>query len=179
MFACDSGRIIGSLLFALTLSVSATTGNRYQQLRGRSLCTTGEQVIFSCSVKLDNARAGETKIVSLCASPHLTKEAGYLQYRFGAPNKTELEYPATRKGTQEAFKYTHYMRFQVDLTEINFSTGDYQYQVFDNYNGEEKPPISEAGVSVTKIGGTKSTNFDCVNKPTADFSQLADVLTSE
>ena len=179
MCAWHSGKIVAPLLFALTLSTTAATTRRSQPVRSRSLCSTGEQIIFNCLVKGGTARTGETKIASLCASLRLTKEAGYLQYRFGVPNKIELEYPATHTTTQEAFKYTHYMRFQVDLTEINFSVGDYQYQVFDNYNGEEKPAVSDAGVSVTKIGSTNSTTFACVNKPTADFSQLADVLTSE
>src|SRR5689334_11813206 len=100
------GKIIALLLLALTLSTTAATTNRYQRLRSRSLCSTGEQIIFSCSVKHGTGRAGETKIASLCASPRLTKEAGYLQYRFGLPNKIELEYPARRTATQEAFKYT-------------------------------------------------------------------------
>jgi hypothetical protein len=179
MSTWHSGKITALLLFALTLSTTAATTNRFQQLRNRSLCSAGEQIIFSCSVKRGAGRAGDTKIASLCASARLTKEAGYLQYRFGLPNKIELEYPAMRTATQQAFKYTHYMRFQVDLTEINFSIGDYQYQLFDNYNGEEKPVVSEAGINVMKNGSTNSITFACVNKPTADFSRLADVLTSE
>jgi hypothetical protein len=53
------------------------------------------------------------------------------------------------------FQYTHYLRYQVDLTEINFQIDGYEYQLFDTYNGEEKPAIAEQGVSVTAPGKPK------------------------
>ncbi len=122
---------------------------------------------------------GFNKIVSLCASADLDKEHGYLQYRFGLPGKVELEFPDSRKGTQQMFQYTHYMRYQVDLTEINFTIDGYQYQIFNTYNGEEKPAISEEGVNVTAPGDARQASFVCRTKAKADYSRLGDVLPRE
>ena len=145
----------------------AQTGSAMQ---ANSLCAKNEHIIFSCAV---NRTA---KIVSLCASSDFAKERGYLQYRFGLPGKIELEFPKERQGTQQKFQYSHYFRAQVDLTEITFTIGGYEYSVFDNYNGEERPAISEQGVSVTAPGKPKEVSFVCRSKPKADYSALADIL---
>ena len=140
------------------------------QLQPNTLCDKDERIIFSCLVKRP------AKIVSVCASRDLTSERGYLQYRFGLPEKIELEFPKDRTATQEKFHYTHYFRAQFDLTEINFTIDGYEYQVFDDYNGEEKPAISSQGVSVTAPGKTKEVNFVCRARPKADYSDLPAVL---
>ena len=147
-------------------------------LQSNSLCAKTEQIIFSCATKRAGARVAgsSSRIVSLCASRDLDKEHGYLQYRYGLPGKVELEFPSSREGTQRKFQYTHYMRYQVDLTEINFEIDGYQYQIFDDYNGEEKPRISTEGVNVTAPGKPKEVSFVCRAKARADFSLLQDVL---
>jgi hypothetical protein len=149
------------------------TGKSVGRLQPNSLCANGEHIIFSCAVKRT------AKLVSLCASPELTKERGYLQYRFGLPGKIELEFPKDRQGSQQQFRYSHYFRFQVDLTEIKFAIDGFEYSIFDDYNGEEKPPISSQGVSVTAPGKPKDANFICRSKPKADYSKLQDVLAND
>ena len=119
------------------------TGQPTAALQPNTLCGRNERVIFSCPIKRP------AKIVSVCASKDLTSERGYLQYRFGLPEKIELEFPKDRTGTQTKFQYTHYFRAQVDLTEISFNNNGYQYQVTDDYNGEEKSAQTIQGVSVT------------------------------
>ncbi len=141
-------------------------------LQPNTLCAKDERIIFSCPVKRP------AKIVSVCASKDLTSEHGYLQYRFGLPGKIELEFPKDRTWTQEKFQYTHYFRAQFDLTEIAFTIDGYQYQVFDDYNGEEKPAISAQGVSVTAPGKPKEVSFACRTKPKADYSELQAVLST-
>lgn len=147
-------------------------------LQANSLCAQTEQIIFSCQVKSSGKTKGFAKLASLCASTDLDKEHGYLQYRFGLPGKVELEFPESRTGTQQKFHYTHYFRYQVDLTEINFAIDDYQYQIFDTYNGEEKPQISTQGVSVT-APGKQDVSFVCRGKAKADYSKLDEVLERE
>lgn len=137
-----------------------------------TLCTKDERVIFSCPVKKP------AKIVSLCASKDLTSERGYLQYRFGVTGKIELEFPKDRKGTQEKFQYTHYFRARFDTTSINFTIDGYEYLVFDDYNGEEKPAVSSQGVSVTAPGKPKEVSFVCRTKPKADYTDLQAVFPS-
>jgi len=142
------------------------------QLQPNTLCAKDERIIFSCPVKRP------AKIVSVCASKDLTSDRGYLQYRFGLPGKVELEFPKDRTGTQEKFHYTHYFRARFDLTEINFTIDGYEYQVFDDYNGEEKPAISSQGVNVTAPGKPKEVTFVCRTKPKADYADLQTVLPS-
>jgi len=101
-----------------------------------------------------------------------------LQYRFGLPGKIELEFPKDRTGTQQQFHYTHYFRAQFDLTEISFSINGYEYQVTDDYNGEEKPAQIIQGVSVTAPGKPKEVSFVCRTKPKADYTDLQTVLPS-
>jgi hypothetical protein len=139
-------------------------------LQPNSLCARDERIIFSCPIRKP------AKIASICASKDLTSGRGYLQYRFGLPGKIELEFPKERTGTQQQFHYTHYFRARVDLTEISFSINGYEYQVTDDYNGEEKPAISSQGVSVTAPGKPKEVSFVCRTKPKADYADLQAVL---
>lgn len=141
-------------------------------LQPNTLCAKDERVIFSCPVKRP------AKIVSVCASKDLTSHRGYLQYRFGLPGKIELEYPKDRNETQKKFHYTHYFRARFDLTSINFDIDGYEYSVFDDYNGEEKPEIISRGVSVAAPGKPKEVSFVCRAKPKADYSDLQAVLPS-
>jgi len=172
------------LIFVLAVTVVCVAGYSandslvpasYQpgRLQPNSLCAKDERIIFSCPIRKP------AKIVSLCASRDLTSERGYLQYRFGLPGKIELEFPKERTGTQQKFQYTHYFRAQFDLTEINFTINRYDYQIFDDYNGEEKPVVSSQGVSVTAPGRPKEVSFTCRTKPKADYTDLQAVLPSE
>ena len=171
------------LLIALAACVNASVGNEPQSQAGlqrNSLCALTERIIFSCRTKAAKRTVSAVgRIVSLCASPDLTRERGYLQYRYGMPGKVELEFPGSRTATQQMFQYTHYMRFQVDLSEINFQIDGYEYQIFDTYNGEEKPAITEQGVSVTAPGKPKTVSFTCAGKAIADYGDLAEVLNRD
>jgi len=142
------------------------------QVQPGTLCAKGERVIFSCPVRRP------AKIVSLCASKDLTSDRGYLQYRFGLPGKIELEFPKERTGTQQKFQYSHYFRAQFDMTEISFSNNGYDYQITDDYNGEEKPAQSIQGVSVTVPGKPKDVSLSCRTKPKTDYTDLQAVLPS-
>ena len=137
-----------------------------------SLCGSDEKIIFSCTIK-ENA-----KTVSLCSSREFTKDRGYLQYRFGRPGKVELEFPKSREKTQQAFKYSHYFRAQVDFTQISFNSAGYQYSIVDDYNGEERPARSVQGVTVTTPDG-KEVTLTCRGRAKADYSNLGDVFGTE
>jgi hypothetical protein len=116
----------------------------------------------------------------MCASKDLTSEKGYLQYRFGMPEKIELEFPQDRTNTQQQFEYSHYFRARVDMTEINFTVNGVSYSVFDDYNGEEKPEVSEQGVSINWPGtNKKEVRYLCSSKPKADYADLPDVLRTD
>ncbi len=133
-------------------------------------CLSDENIIFNCSMKVSS------KTVSLCASKQLIKEKGYIQYRFGAPGKIELEYPSDRNGTQRKFAYTHYFRARVDRTELGFRNGNYDYSVFSDYEGDMKPVIDESGLLITDRSTGKETKLLCRGKPINRLGLLANVV---
>jgi hypothetical protein len=101
-----------------------------------------------------------------------------LQYRFGKPGNLELEFPKEREKSQQAFKYNHYFRAQVDLTEISFTSDGHQYSIFDDYNGEERRARTVQGVKVTPPNG-KEVTFNCRERAKADYSNLGVVFATE
>jgi hypothetical protein len=147
-----------------------TSAAQASDLQPNTLCAKGERVIFSCPIKRP------AKIVSVCAAKDLTSDHGYVQYRFGLPEKVELEFPRERDGSQQKFQYSHYFRAKVDLTEISFTINGYEYQVTDDYNGEEKRAQTIQGVMVTAPGKPKEVSFACRIKPKADYTDLQSVL---
>lgn len=137
----------------------------------RSLCTSDEKIVFNCTLR-------NSKIVSLCSSREISKDTGYLQYRFGKPGNLEHEFPKERDKSQQAFKYTHYFRAQVDLTEISFTSAGHQYSIFDDYNGEERRARTVQGVKVILPNG-KEVTFNCRERAKADYSNLGEVFATE
>ena len=169
-------RLIAFVVFPiLAIAVSAFSADsklaQPRKAETKTLCAADERVIFSCTLRQP------VKIVSVCAAKDLTNEKGYLQYRFGLPGKVELEFPQDRTNTQQQFEYSHYFRARVDMTEINFTVNGVRYSVFDDYNGEEKPEVSEQGVSINWPGtNKKEVRYLCSSKPKADYADLQDVL---
>jgi hypothetical protein len=135
-----------------------------------SLCSADETVYFNCAVK-----NGE-KVVSLCGTKGLSRNEGYLQYRFGRPGHIDLEYPKAREDTRRAFFYAHYFRALVDLSEISFTIDKYRYSIFDHVDSESKPSKREAGVQVTTADDGSTTTLVCRGAPTSRLAALANVL---
>jgi hypothetical protein len=165
--------IFALAIFALAVSSFSAHSKSTHEAKppAKTLCTADERVIFSCVLRQP------AKILSVCASKALTNEKGYLQYRFGIPGNIELEFPKDRMNTQQQFEYSHYFRARVDLTEINFTVNGVSYSVFDDYNGEEKPEVSEQGVTINWPGtNKKEVRYLCSSKPKADYADLQNVL---
>lgn len=150
--------------------VTAGSGVNTTQTQPSSLCESTEKIVFSCLIRRP------AKLVSLCSSKELTKDKGYLQYRFGLPGKIELEFPKQREQTQAAFKYSHYFRAQFDQTEISFTSDGYQYAIFDDYNGEQKPAQHDQGIRITPPNNGKEMTLTCRAKAKADYADLAEVF---
>jgi hypothetical protein len=157
------------IIAALVVSFAQIPGNSASQVQPGTLCEPTEKIVFSCTI------TRPAKIVSLCSSKELTKDRGYLQYRFGLPGKIELEFPKEREQTQSAFKYSHYFRAQFDQTEISFSQGAYEYAIFDDYNGEQRPARHAQGVRITPNMG-KEVTLSCRGKARAQYGDLAEVF---
>ena len=161
--------VIAGVIFCFALAPGVSLSNM-AQLQAGSLCESTEKIVFSCTINKP------AKIVSLCSSNELTKERGYLQYRFGLPGKIELEFPKQREQTQAAFKYSHYFRAQFDQTEISFSQEGYEYAIFDDYNGEQKPVQHDQGVRITPPNNGKEVTLSCRGKARAQYGDLAEVF---
>ena len=129
-------------------------------------CAPAERVVFSCSL----ARA---KVVSLCLSPASATAPASLVYRFGALGKPELVFPSTAAGSLQQFRYAHYFRYQVDRTQLSFTSNGVEYSVQDFYDGLEKQK-HQRGVSVTI--GDKDHDFPCVAGVVSRLPELEKIV---
>jgi len=174
LFACAAVIALSGRRDHDTASAQSQTKPTARALQPNTLCAKNERVIFACLLRRP------AKIVSVCASKDLTRDTGYLQYRFGLPAKIELEYPKDRTGTQQKFEYTHYMRALVDLNEINFSVEGVNYSIVDDYNAEEKPAQSIEGITINWPGTSKKeVRYTCRTKPKTDYTDLQAVLSTD
>jgi hypothetical protein len=131
-------------------------------------CTTDEQVLFSCKI------AKSSKTLSLCASKDLAKDKGTVSYRFGKLGKIELAVTDSAEQGFKVFTYSHYFRAQTDYTFIAFKNNAVEYQVFDSYDGENKPHYQQ-GVTVL-TGDAQETTLLCDQKIDAHLEKLRGIL---
>ena len=108
-----------------------------------SLCNTNEKIIFNCNIK------NSANILSVCASQNLSKDSGYIQYRFGRKGAIELEYPAEKEMSRSSFLFARYTRFQVSKLTLRFSNNKVNYTIFDNYDAESRPYVKEKGIEIS------------------------------
>jgi hypothetical protein len=135
-----------------------------------TLCGTTERIIFSCQIK------ASPKIASVCASADLSEEAGYLQYRFGAPSRIEFVFPKRKRGSQDAFIWDHkYSALYGARDWLEFTSSNYRYSVHiienrDTPDGELKVM---SGVSVSRLpGDTIVRTFVCDGTADSSFGTL-------
>lgn len=103
-----------------------------------SLCQADEVNFDSCVV--------EGKVASFCASKKLTEKSGYLQYRFGTPEKVEMVFPAIRRNPTGLF----FRSMSSDGLEnrISFRSGRYTYIFFSI----DSPQGASFGMYILKDG---------------------------
>lgn len=83
--------------------------------RAATLCQPDEVVIFHCALR------ASPQVVSVCASPGLTRTVGGLQFRHGAPGMpVERVYPADPAGAQALFFWQERRPYHSSLKEISF-----------------------------------------------------------
>jgi hypothetical protein len=125
-----------------------------------SLCASTDTVIFSCELT-------NKKTISLCL------EAGSKNVRYRAGTAKKLELEIVSEPTQKPkFLYAHYFRAQVDRSTFRFVNADTTYILFSNFDGEEKPTISKAGVKILLKGTEKE--MACQRSRTMNFGDLDD-----
>jgi hypothetical protein len=133
----------------------------------KSLCVAKEQIIWTCTTT-------KNKIASVCASKNLTAEKGYVQYRFGSIGKVELELPKSQTGSQKFFKYSRYTRPLVTMLSLTFENNGFNYEIHDDDNSEEKPPVQASSIDVTN--GDKSSSINCRQPTYGSLMKLEDIV---
>ena len=89
-----------------------------------TLCRTNEIPVFACD--LENG-----KVVSICASSDISKDTGYLKYRYGKSlSHVELTYPSGNARPQMCFKEDHAVGGLGSASAISFWVEKYRYSVF-------------------------------------------------
>nr|WP_298117318.1 hypothetical protein [uncultured Pseudomonas sp.] len=113
----------------LTASISIISILFYEPVYGGddiTLCTSNEDIYFSCPFK-------NGKIISVCASGNTSPNTGYVQYRYGKPDKLELIHPKKKIPPENIIYY-------VDATEgsairdiLKFKIGEFTYIIHQSF----------------------------------------------
>lgn len=146
-----AGLLIFSNFQTENAAAQKKTGQR-TPVRSKSLCQGNEQTIWSCTTV-------KNKLASVCASKDLAEDKGFVQYRFGSPGKIELAFPKERRGSPAAFKYKRYTRPLVTMLSLSFENEGITYEIHDDDNSEEKPPVRFASIDVGD--GVKNPSIVC------------------
>ena len=129
-----------------------------------SHCTADESVVFSCLLR-------NAKVVSLCSSRDLAKDAGYLQYRYGPKGRVELEFPAGRRGTQDRFSLEQHRPYRMESELLHFTIDQYEYSVYRVVSNDPETP-NGAGVMVsTPASAGKAARFTDIKCRKSLFAQ--------
>ena len=123
------------------------------------LCTAHETSYFAC-------RSARARWIGLCGTPGKA-----LQYRFGAVDAVELQYPETAAQGFDHMLFAHYGRYQTDRVEVRFENQGSEYVVFDHHENGRRV----AGVRVT-AAGAKETEIVCVGRVTSRLVELTNLL---
>jgi hypothetical protein len=136
-------------------------------VRAKSLCQGSEQTIWTCTTV-------KNKLASVCASKDLAEDRGFVQYRFGVPGKIELEFPKARRDSQTAFKYKRYTRPLVTMLTLSFENEGVTYEIHDDDNSEEKPPIRAASIDIGD--GVRNPSIVCRQPPAGSLMKLEGIV---
>jgi hypothetical protein len=132
-----------------------------------TLCSKPEEVVFSCQFK-------NGKVVSLCGSPDLSRDAGTLQYRFGRTGQEpELSYPqpAGHPAIHFSLDSSHGGRWAQH--DLSFSTQSFRYALLVQTNSA----ISEAGASIGVFRGRHHlADLECPLDSSTNNMWLLDAL---
>ena len=119
-----------------------------------SVCSAGDEVVFSCPL------ATGSKIASICASKSATGSEPGFYYAFGRSGTPELRFPASGHTDNAAFSRTH-LGFAGNTGgyAYSFSNSGYKYIVYSVSGAESS---RDGGVIVQPLTGTKpATKLSC------------------
>lgn len=124
------------------------------------LCKENEENIFSF------ATSGSKKSLSICVE----KTSKYILYRFGSPEKIELQFPEKMNKTSwDQFTYTGYRRgggpqnLAMSDQSLSFANKEASYEVYDQWAYEDTTQGSfsrETGIRIVVNGKEFNSNAD-------------------
>jgi hypothetical protein len=101
-------------------------------------------------------------MISVCASKDLAADRGYLQYRFGLPDKVEVAVPADRSVAPANSALSGTLVFSGGGGDyLRFKAGDYDYVV---YTAIGKGWGEKDGVAIEK-NGKRLSHVSCKDEP--------------
>jgi hypothetical protein len=116
-------------------SIMTATWSEYREHYGKSaLCGAEEVALWTCERR--------KRRYALCASPDVTRSAGYMQYRSSVRGKVTFMFPATRKPPLGSFTYRS---FPNGDAAVEFVNGDYRYSLLDPLRGASSILVSGPG----------------------------------
>lgn len=86
-----------------------------------TLCRDSEKTYFSCS--------SDIKVISVCLSERFDPDSGKLTYRFGRPDRIELEYSSSYNELNSKFNFGFFSYAKGSTSELSFKIGEYTYTV--------------------------------------------------
>ncbi|MBS7786173.1 hypothetical protein KIH23_02595 [Flavobacterium sp. CYK-55] len=117
------------------------------------------QILLPNETNLFSFKTHNNKTVTLAQD----KDQKYMVYRFGTPEKIELEYPEKELKSYNKFKYSFYMRGGgkmnegMDVNFVSFIQGDYKYVLYATYYAIDEK--SEIGIKVIHLKTNKTTKI--------------------
>jgi hypothetical protein len=127
-----------------------------------------EKPIFSCQIK--------KKTVSICKSVDLSKDKGYLKYRYGAgPDKLDLEFPDDKVKPSQVFKFGFETRGNGAVEWLRVIRGDHAYVV---YTDSTQKNDSDAGLRVYK-GDKKIADLKCTDPEISSIGLLDGIVPKD
>jgi hypothetical protein len=136
-------------------NITDATWEEYKDMYTSSpLCSKEEITLWSCETS--------TKIHSLCSSTHITRKAGYIQYRVSKNGQTIFTFPNSKTLPFGLFSYNTTAN---GSPYIVFSNGGYEYRLIDQVDRSEilvtqkKSPHPSSQISCNKGNQTFEVNY--------------------
>jgi len=129
---------------------------------------TSSDVVYSFRTK-----TGKTMSLTLDAS---NKQ---LIYRYGKPNKVELEFPEKPEGSLSQFKYSFYLRGggaaneAMDMNHITFTNKEYKYVIYD------ETAQGKRSVGIIEINQDTKKKTKSIGIPSSVKGSLIDFRTNK
>jgi len=124
-----SARRLLTLLFAVAAANALALTDPAKDLADRnarakhaSLCLGNEVVVFTCPLK--------EKRASVCALLDTAQKIKVLTYRFGHPNKIEVEIPKDSTTSASSVTYSHTLLAGAWSSYLKIQNGQYRYYVY-------------------------------------------------